>query len=343
VNIHVKEPLKYVATINDETLTEETDIDRRIKYIDIGNVDSTGSINEVAEYRFEDAPSRARRVVRDGDVIISTVRTYLQAIAFIESPPDDLIVSTDFAVVRSRENKLNANYCKYALRSPEFIGEVVSRSVGISYPAINSSDLVRIEVYVPSLSQQSKIADYLDRQTQKIDALIAAKKRLLELLAEKRRSLITHAVTHGLNDDVAIEYLGEVPKQWNLRPLKYLLSFMISTNATTINQDMKALKYSRDILPSFLTRQLQVRRDEILTMTRESGHGTKAMETTLLKNIAIVIPPPEEQETITKYIDSKSIQIDLLIDSTKKTIALLQERRTSLISAAVTGQLSIPD
>ena len=117
----------------------------------------------------------------------------------------------------------------------------------------------------------------------------------------------------------------------------------ISTSSTTINQDMKALRCRHDILSDFLARQLTARRDEILTMTRESGHGTKAMETTLLESLNIVIPPLKEQKAITQYIDKKSIQIDLLVDSAKKMIALLQERRTSLISAAVTGQLQIPD
>jgi type I restriction enzyme, S subunit len=172
---YAKEPLKYLATINDETLNEQTNPCQEIKYIDISNVDSNGKINEIAEYRFEDAPSRARRIVRDGDIIISTVRTYLKAIAPIESPPNNLIVSTGFAVVRSKRKRLDARYCKCALRTPEFIGEVVSRSAGISYPAINASDLGSIEVHIPPLSKQRKIAEYLDCETTKIDALIAAK------------------------------------------------------------------------------------------------------------------------------------------------------------------------
>jgi len=83
--------LKYAATINDEALAEETDADYELQYVDIGNVDSSGTIHEIAAYRFEDAPSRARRRVRDGDVIISCVRTYLQAISPIRDPPDNLI------------------------------------------------------------------------------------------------------------------------------------------------------------------------------------------------------------------------------------------------------------
>ena len=69
--------LKYAATINDEALIEETAPDFELQYVDIGNVDSSGRVDQIATHRFEAAPSRARRIVRHGDVIISTVRTYL--------------------------------------------------------------------------------------------------------------------------------------------------------------------------------------------------------------------------------------------------------------------------
>lgn len=112
--------LKYAATINDEALPEVTSPDYVLQYIDISNVDSNGTIHDVVAHDFENAPSRARRIVKDGDVIISTVRTYLQAIAAIENPPDNLVVSTGFAVVRPKE-PLHPGFCKYALREPSFI------------------------------------------------------------------------------------------------------------------------------------------------------------------------------------------------------------------------------
>lgn len=192
--------LKYAATINDEALAEDTEPDYEIQYVDIGNVDSSGSVHEITTYRFADAPSRARRQVRDGDVIISTVRTYLQAIAPIQQPPDNLIVSTGFAVVRPRASVFDAGFCKYALREPAFLAEVEMRSVGVSYPAINASDLGDIQIHLPALQHQRTIADYLDRETARLDGLIAAKERVLGLLAEKRRSLITRAVTRGVED-----------------------------------------------------------------------------------------------------------------------------------------------
>ena len=190
--------LKYLASINDDALGEDTDADFEMSYIDIGNVDSSGHISELASYRFEDAPSRARRLVRDGDVLISTVRTYLQAITQIHEPPDNLVVSTGFAVVRPHRDRFDARYCRFALREPGFLTEVEKRSVGVNYPAINVTDLADIPIPVHPLPKQRAIADCLERETARLDALVAEKERLLKLLAEKRQALIAHAITQGL-------------------------------------------------------------------------------------------------------------------------------------------------
>ena len=203
-----KAKLKHIATINDETLGENTDPDYEIQYVDISNVDSSGKINGITSYRFEEAPSRARRRTRDGDVIISTVRTYLQAIAHIQNPPENLIASTGFAVVRAQPKRFATEYCKYALREPSFLAEVEIRSVGANYPAINPFDLASIRVPVHPLSRQRAIADYLDRETKRIDALAVAKKRLLDLLTEKRHALITRVVTRGLESNAPIRSTG---------------------------------------------------------------------------------------------------------------------------------------
>ena len=199
--------LKYAATINDDVLNEDTDDDYDLQYIDIGNVYCSGSVEEPVTYKFKDAPSRARRQVRDGDIIISCVRTYLQAIAQIQDPPDNLVVSTGFAVIRPSEGALNTRFANYALRNPSFLAEIEKRSVGVSYPAINASDLAGISVHLPPLPLQRAIADHLDRETARLDALVAAKERVLTLLEEKRAALITSAVTRGLDPDAPLRDL----------------------------------------------------------------------------------------------------------------------------------------
>ena len=210
--------LKYRATINDETLPETTSSDYELLYVDIGSVDPVCGITKKESYFFEDAPSRARRIVRDGDTIISTVRTYLRAIAPVLKPEDNLIVSTGFAVIRPRG--IYASYLSKAVRSPYFVETIMSRSVGVSYPAINASDIGKIEIPLPILPEQDAIAAFLDDRTGRIDGLIEKKKRLVELLKEKRTALISHAVTKGLNPKAklkpsGVQWLGDVPEHWN--------------------------------------------------------------------------------------------------------------------------------
>ncbi|MFH1743622.1 MAG: restriction endonuclease subunit S [bacterium] len=215
--------LKYLSSINDETLPENSDPDLEISYVDIGSVDAVKGIVETEELNFENAPSRARRIVRAGDVIVSTVRTYLRAIAPIVDPKPGLIVSTGFAVVRPRA-QFAGQFAAYALRAPYFVDRVVANSVGVSYPAINASDMARLPLCTPELSEQRTIATFLDRETGRIDALIAKKERQIELLQEKRTALISHAVTKGLDPNVkmkdsGIEWLGEIPAHWEVPPL----------------------------------------------------------------------------------------------------------------------------
>ena len=220
--------LKYLATVNDEALPETTAPDLEMTYVDIGNVDSIAGITGGEDLLFEDAPSRARRIVRQGDVIISTVRTYLKAIARVEQMDANLIVSTGFAVIRPRE--LDSGFAAYALSSPYFVDRVVAHSVGVSYPAINASELACLNIAFPPLPEQQAIAAFLDRETARIDALAAKKERLIELLQEKRTALITRAVTRGLDPDApmkdsGVEWLGEIPAHWEIKPLGRIVTF----------------------------------------------------------------------------------------------------------------------
>jgi hypothetical protein len=88
------------------------------------------------------------------------------------------------------------------------VERVVAESVGVSYPAINAWQLGTFEVAVPDIDEQQLIADYLDRETAKIDALVEKKEQLIELLQEKRTALITHAVTKGLDPNVPMKDSG---------------------------------------------------------------------------------------------------------------------------------------
>ena len=185
--------LKYLATVNDEALPETTDPGMEIAYVDIGNVDSIQGITDIEVMVFEDAPSRARRVVRQGDVIVSTVRTYLRAVAQIENTYGDLIVSTGFAVIRPHQ--MDYGYVAYGATAPYFVESVVAHSVGVSYPAINASELACLDIVFPPIEEQRAIAAFLDRETKKIDALVGRVRQAIDRLKELRMALISTAVT----------------------------------------------------------------------------------------------------------------------------------------------------
>lgn len=94
-------------------------------------------------------------------------------------------------------------------------------------PSVNAEQVADQSLPLPSLEVQKLVSDFLDQETARIDALIAAKERLLELLAEKRRALITRAVTRGLNPDVplrdsGIPWLGEIPAHWEIERARWL-------------------------------------------------------------------------------------------------------------------------
>jgi len=219
-------PLKYFVSIDPQSLSEDTDDGFQLRYVDIGSVSSTGEIEEPEEYRFEDAPSRARKIVEHGDTIISTVRTYLKAIAYIEDPPENLVVSTGFAVLRPGED-VDERFLGYLIRSKQFLDSAVSHSEGIGYPSISTKKLGRLPVWLPSLPEQKTIAAYLDRETERIDALIEKKEKLIDLLEEKRKSLISRVVTKGLDDNVemqdsGVEWVGDIPGHWKATKLMHV-------------------------------------------------------------------------------------------------------------------------
>ena len=90
------------VTVNDDVLTELADPDFEFRYVDIGSVSVNEGISQYQSVVFKESPSRARRIVKSGDVIVSTVRTYLKAVACI-SDDENVIVSTGFAVVRQQK------------------------------------------------------------------------------------------------------------------------------------------------------------------------------------------------------------------------------------------------
>lgn len=215
-------PLKWVVSYNDDSLPDSTDEGTHIRYVEISDVNETNGITGAADVVFGEAPSRARRILRRGDVIVSTVRTYLRAVAAVGTNYDGAICSTGFAVLRARG--VDERFLKYAVLDRAFMDQVVAQSAGVSYPAVNASDLVRIRIPLPAPHDQRAIADYLDRETAHIDALIAKNEELITLLTERRAAVIARAVLRGLDAaaelrDSGVKWLGKVPSHWRVSRL----------------------------------------------------------------------------------------------------------------------------
>lgn len=216
-------PFKTIVSCNDDSLPESIPSDMPIRYVDISAVSHDEGISGAEPMVFGEAPSRARRLAKLGDVVVSTVRTYLKAVASVDEAHADCVYSTGFAVLRARSEHLAPEFLKWMALNDLLIQAIESHSEGLSYPAINSSELVNLKTVVPGLDEQKRIAAILDRETARIDALIAKKTEFIELLAKKRQALITHAVTKGVNPkakmkDSGEKWLGDIPEHWEFVP-----------------------------------------------------------------------------------------------------------------------------
>lgn len=244
-------PLKYFADCNIRVLSENTDEDTEIRYIDISSVEYGRGICDIQEFTFADAPSRARRIIRSGDTIISTVRTYLKAIAFITEEYKDFICSTGFAVF-SPKSGIDSKFFYYALLADWFVSDVERHSVGVSYPAITSTALASLKAILPPLDEQKKIIAYLDRRTAEIDTLLADLQNQAELLDAYKRELIAEAVTKGLDKaapckDSGVEWIGEVPTHWTIVPLRAMAKENVVKNAGNLCVNLLSLSYGKII------------------------------------------------------------------------------------------------
>ena len=410
-------PLKFVASYNDDSLPESHSPNTPIRYVDISAVSHDVGISCAQPMMFGEAPSRARRKAKVGDVVVSTVRTYLKAVAFVDDAHADCVYSTGFAVLRSRCGKLAPGFLKWLALNELFVQAVESHSEGLSYPAINAPDLVNLKAAIPSMPEQIQITDILNRETARIDALIAKKTRFIELLKEKRQALITHAVTKGLDPNVkmkdsGVEWIGEMPENWNVVRLKHLVSCSLQYGANESGSDdiIDAPRYIRitdlnedgelradgikrldpetakpymisdgDILfarsgatvgKTYLHRsendpacfagyliKARVAHHKILPKflihsVRSHYYWAYIQQTTIqatIENVGaerygdfpVAVPQCEEQEQIIQYLSVKLTHMDRLSAKTQHSIDLLKERRSALITAAVTGKIDL--
>jgi len=281
-------------------------------------------------------------------------------------------------------------------------------------PSVNEGQLRDVPVPVPPIDEQRAIAAFLDRETARIDALIKKKERQIELLQEKRATVISHAVTKGLNPNVkmkdsGIEWLGEIPEHWEVKRIKHIgrikyglgepprqlddgLPFIRATDIhrgkinseTILRVDPEDIPWSRD--PELRANDILVVRsgaytgdsaivpkewagaiagyDMVLRVTNalpyfiayallskyllegqiyleRSRAAQPHLNAEELGAFIVLLPPKEEQEEIVFRLDCETARIDALIQKIRKSIELLREYRTALITAAVTGKIEV--
>lgn len=305
-----------------------------------------------------------------------------------------------------------------------FAGEQAYKGLGKMGTQLNlNTDTVGgIKVALPSNNDFiAKIVGFLDHETAKIDNLIERQQQLIELLKEKRQAVISHAVTKGLNPDVpmkdsGVEWLGEVPANWDSVRVKQISSFITSgprgwsdyitddgneifLQSGDLNNELglqldKAKRVSPpknaegvrtrlmngDVVicitgantgrvaivsklsqKTYINQHLSLIRPETLKINSSflgycltSSNGRSYFEVAQyglkeglnLSNIAeapLALPPLHEQDAIVKYLECVQNNYDYLSCLLANQVGLLQERRTALISAAVTGKIDVRD
>lgn len=199
--------LGELAELNAESLGTTTPKDRTFKYIDLSSV-SHGSIDiaSLEQFRFVDAPSRARRVVRDGDILFGTVRPQLRSHARVVG--DGFVASTGFSVVRPRPDVADGGFLGHFLLSDEAALQAARREVGSNYPAVTEQDVASFRLPRIPLAEQRRIAGILDA----IDEAIRATERVIskhvrvraglarDLLAESSRCIPPRRLDQGETD-----------------------------------------------------------------------------------------------------------------------------------------------
>jgi len=341
----------------------------------------------------------------------------------IEISHYDGCISPAYTVLRLSDRKNNEpGYFRYALKENVFIQALNSTSEGIrDGKTITYDQFSSLNLCIPPCEEQKAIACFLNRETKRINSLIAEKQHFINLIKEKRQALISHVVTKGLDPDVemkdsGVEWIGEIPKHWEIKKLRYIGRCQngINIGGDFFGEGFPFISYgdvykNRELpeTPSGLVRSSETDRqtymvkegDVLFTRTSETideiGFSSVCMRDMpdavfagflirfrpspgaivkefskyyfqnellraffvkemnlvtraslsqeLLKRMPVVLPPEEEQVLISQHLDKKCSALEELMTETKKSIDLLREHRTALISAAVTGKIDLRD
>lgn len=205
-----------------EKVDPTSEPDAEFVYLDISSIDN--SRNVVAEpkfYRGSEAPSRARQVVRANDTLFSTVRTYLRNIALVPEIYDGQIASTGFSVLRA-ESGIEPKYLFYLCLENGFLQGLEALQRGTSYPAIRDLDMRQQVIPLPPLPEQHRIVEAIEAEFTRLDAGVAALKRLRANFKRYKATVLKAAAEGKLvrqdpNDEPAADLLKRILRERRLK------------------------------------------------------------------------------------------------------------------------------
>ncbi len=244
-------PLQKFVEINPESISKSY-AENEIEYIDISSVGTGQLIESPKLLQLSEAPSRAKRKVKDGDTILSMVRPNLRSFLFLKDPKNNLIVSTGFAVLRSKNNT-EPRFIYYAVTDQKFTNYLANNAKGTSYPAVDAETVLRGEILDCGLSEQRKIASILSAY----DDLIENNRRRIQLLEQSARLLYKEWFVHfRFPGHEHVKIKNGVPEGWEKGVVR---DFYDTTSGGTPNRknqefyggDIKWVK-TQELLDCFL-------------------------------------------------------------------------------------------
>jgi type I restriction enzyme S subunit len=202
--------------IKAEKIKNEENSERKIKYLDIGSIDNkVFKIVSHKTYQIKNAPSRAKQIVKEGDTLFSTVRTYLKNIAYINSEYDNEICSTGFCVIRPKKDVLSSKYIFYYVISDDFVNRVSPLQTGTSYPAVRDDDILKQTIPLVTIDEQEQIVNEIESRLSVCDKVEKTVEQNLSKIKYLCQSILKKAfegklVSQDPNDLPASELLKQI-------------------------------------------------------------------------------------------------------------------------------------
>lgn len=365
--------LQQCVDIDRNSLSEKTADNKNFFYIDLSAV-SNGHITLPKEkVCFQDAPSRARRIIHKGDIIFSTVRPYLKGFALIDFNSNDYIVSTGFSVLTSK-NSFSSKYIYHYLFSENFQKQIFISLLGSSFPALNSKDVQTLSILIPvSVKEQQKIVEVLetwDKAIQLTRKLIEQKelqkKYLMQQLLTGRTRLkgFTEkwkttklgkicSITTGRLDANAMVDFGQYKFFTCSKEVFFIDKFAFDTEALLIsgNGNIGYIHYYKGkfnayqrtyVLDSFSKNIFFTKYILELALPKRLAKETKVgsmpyIVLSTLRDMKLQYPSQKEQNAIAKILQKADKEIDLLRQKLNK----LEEQKKGLMQILLTGKVRL--